>query len=110
MSKRYEDPIDVEAPEGAIEAFWWRGKRYYVRQVLCRWREADGWWESNGDGGAGGLVGTSPVERSQPWARGDAREIWRVDAQPETNGLPPGTYELSHDLRRGTWALLRIWD
>jgi uncharacterized protein DUF6504 len=97
MSKRYADPVDVEAPEGAIEAFWWRGKRYYVRQVLCRWREASGWWESKGD-------------TAQPWARGDAYEIWRVDAQPETNGLPPGTYELSHDLRRGTWSLFRIWD
>ena len=39
-----------------------------------------------------------------------AREIWRVDAQPETNGLPAGTYELSHDLRRGTWSLFRVWD
>jgi hypothetical protein len=97
MSKRYEDPVDVEAPEGAIEAFWWRGKRYYVRQVLCRWREASGWWESDAD-------------TAQPWARGEAREIWRIDAQPETNGLPPGTYELSHDLRRGTWSLFRIWD
>jgi len=98
MSKRYEEPAEVEAPEGAIEAFWWRGKRYYVRQVLCRWREASGWWEpADGD-------------TSQPWARGEACEIWRVDAQPETNGLPAGTYELSHDLRRGTWSLLRIWD
>src|SRR5205809_8061666 len=89
MSKRYEEPGDVEAPEGAIEAFWWRGKRYYVRQVLCRWREASGWWEPTGDGGSGGLKersGSPPVERVQPWARGDAREIWRVDAQPETNG------------------------
>src|SRR5439155_11897432 len=113
MSKRYEEPADVEAPEGAIEAFWWRGKRYYVRQVLCRWREASGWWEPTGDGGSGGLKersGSPPVERVQPWARGDAREIWRVDAQPETNCLPAGTYELSHDLRRGTWSLLRVWD
>jgi len=101
MSKRYEDPVDVEAPEGAIEAFWWRGKRYYVRQVLCRWREASGWWESNSD---------TPQPSAQPWTRGDAREIWRLDAQPETNGLPTGTYELSHDLRRGTWSLFRIWD
>jgi hypothetical protein len=97
MSKRYEEPANVEAPEGTIEAFWWRGRRYSVRQVLCRWREASGWWESTGD-------------TAQPWARGDAREIWRVDAQPEANGSPSGTYELSHDLRRGTWSLFRVWD
>lgn len=97
MSKRYEEPAEVEAPEGTIEVFWWRGRRYRVRQVLCRWREASGWWEATGD-------------TSQPWARGDAREIWRVDAQPEPNGLPAGTYELSHDLRSGTWSLFRVWD
>jgi hypothetical protein len=97
MSKRYEEPIDVEAPDGAVEAFWWRGKRYAVRQVLCRWRESGGWWEGGGD-------------TSQPWLAGDDREIWRVDAQPATNGLPPGTYELSRDLRSGKWTLFRVWD
>ena len=102
MSKRYGEPIDVEAPDGSIEAFWWRGKRYFVRQVLCRWREASGWWEGGENDGA--------AEHAQPWARGEAREFWRVDAQPETNGLPPGTYELAHDLRRGTWSLFRVWD
>lgn len=107
MSKRYEEPADVEAPEGSIEAFWWRGRRYHVRQVLCRWREAGGWWEATGD-------------TAQPWARGDAREIWRVDAQPEGNGngrhpagsklSRTGTYELCHDLRKGSWSLFRVWD
>jgi hypothetical protein len=96
MSKRYEDPIDVEAPEGTLEAFWWRGKRYSVRQVLCRWREAGG-WENGGDS-------------TKPWLAGDAHEIWRIDAQPATNGLAPGTYELSHDLRGGGWTLFRVWD
>jgi uncharacterized protein DUF6504 len=111
MSRRYEEPADVEAPEGTIEAFWWRGKRYYVRQVLCRWRESSGWWEPAGEGSGAQRNGSPPVNgAAQPWARGEAREIWRVDAQPETNGLPPGTYELSHDLRKGTWSLFRVWD
>src|SRR5437762_6354484 len=39
MSKRYEEPIDVETTDVSVDAFWWRGKRYQVRQVLCRWRE-----------------------------------------------------------------------
>lgn len=98
MSKRYADPIDVEAPEGTVEAFWWRGKRYQVRQVLCRWREAGaGWWSSN-DG------------REKPWHAGDAREIIRLDAVPCTNGLAPGTYELARDLRSGAWILFRVLD
>lgn len=97
MSKRYEEPIDVEAPEGSLEAFWWRGRRYSVRQVLCRWRETGGWWQASGG-----------AER--PWLAGDAREIWRIDAQPSVNGMPPGTYELCHDLRGGGWTLFRVWD
>jgi hypothetical protein len=96
MSKRYGDPIDVEAPEGMVEAFWWRGKRYSVGQVLCRWREAGGWWDDDG------------TER--PWQAGDAREIYRVDAQPATNGLAPGIYEIARDLRSGAWTLFRVLD
>ena len=98
MSKRYGEPIDVEAPEGAIEAFWWRGKRYSVREVLCRWREAGGWWQGDGDG----------AER--PWQAGEDREIYRIDATPATNGLAPGVYEIARDLRRGSWTLFRVWD
>lgn len=107
MSKRYEEPAEVEAPEGDLEAFWWRGRRYHVRQVLCRWREAGDWW-------------SSPAETAQPWARGDSHEIWRVDAQPESGHHPAGTklrrrgpagtYELCRDLRKGTWTMARVWD
>ncbi|MGH2830994.1 MAG: DUF6504 family protein, partial [Actinomycetota bacterium] len=70
MSKRYEEPADVEAPDGVVAVFWWRGRRYRVGAVLSRWREAGGWWESAAD-------------TAQPWARGDSKEIWRVDAAPE---------------------------
>jgi hypothetical protein len=97
MSKRYGEPIDVEAPEGSVEAFWWRGKRYQVRQVLGRWREAGGWWEGSG-------------EEDKPWLADDAREIVRLDAVPMTNGLAPGTYEIARDLRNGTWTLFRVMD
>ena len=148
MSKRYDEPADVEeGVDAGIEAFWWRGRRYRVRQILSRWREAGGWWESAAD-------------TAQPWARGESKEILRVDASPDphsvsaetsagatsrvsaetpartgaagvttatalfaarTGGHHPagrrrvrtpvaGTYELSHDLRKGTWTLLRIWD
>lgn len=164
MSKRYDEPADVEVDaEAGIEAFWWRGRRYRVRRVLSRWREAGGWWESAAD-------------TAQPWARGESKEILRVDAFPDPQKGPQGsvsaetprdrvsaetpgagsgrvsaetpggvsggvagvttatalfaarsgghhpagrrrvrapvagTYELSRDLRKGTWTLLRIWD
>ncbi|MFN2613464.1 MAG: DUF6504 family protein [Actinomycetota bacterium] len=94
MSKRYGEPIQVEAPEGTIEAFWWRGKRYTVRQIHARWRETGGWWDAAG-------------ETAQPWAAGDAREIVRIDAG---NGSGAGTYEIARDLRDGVWTLARVWD
>ena len=95
MSKRYGEPIQVEAPEGTIEAFWWRGKRYVVRQVHARWRETGGWWQD--------------TETAQPWAAGDAREIVRLDAGSSgRNGS--GTYEIARDLRDGAWTLARVLD
>jgi uncharacterized protein DUF6504 len=97
MSKRYEEPIDVEAPNGSVETFWWRGKGYRVRHVLCRWREAGGWWASDDDA-------------DRPWLHGDAREIVRIDAIPITSGRAPGTYEIARDLRSGAWTLFRVWD
>ena len=97
MSKRYGEPIEVEAPDGPVEAFRWRGKRYLVRQVLCRWRETGGWW-------------ASPEEGTPPWAAGEALEILRIDTYPTTNGLAAGVYEIARDLRDGRWTLFRVWD
>ena len=97
MSKRYAEPIDVEASDGSVEAFWWRGKRYHVRQVLCRWREAGGWWRASG-------------EQDKPWTADDAREVLRLDAKPMTSGRAAGTYEIARDLRTGAWTLFRILD
>ncbi len=93
MSKRYTDPIDVEAPKGSVEAFWWRGKRYQVRRVLTRWRESGGWWEKGAE--------------EKPWLAGDAREVVRLEAG---NGRAAGTYEIARDLRAGTWTMFRVLD
>jgi hypothetical protein len=97
VTKRYAEPVEVEAPEGPIEAFWWRGKRYQVREVLCRWRESDAWWEASG-------------QRAKPWQASGEHEIVRLEAIPMTNGLAPGVYELSCDLGSGTWRLFRVYD
>jgi hypothetical protein len=95
MSKRYRDPIEVEAPEGGIEAFWWRGKRYQVREVICRWRETGDWWRDT---------------EQRPWAAGESREMYRIDTAPTTNGLAAGVYEIARDLRSGAWTLFRVLD
>lgn len=97
MSKRYEEPIDVETTGGSVEAFSWRGKRYRIRQVLGRWREAGGWWSSDDDA-------------DRPWLSGDAREIIRIDAIPITSGRAHGTYEIACNLRSGAWTLFRVLD
>ena len=97
MSKRYEEPIDVEATDGSVEAFSWRGKRYKVRRVLGRWREAGGWWHADDDA-------------DRPWLSGDAREIVRIDAISVTSGRGSGTYEIARDLRNGSWTLFRVLD
>ena len=97
MSKRYGEPIDVEAADGSVEAFSWRGKRYRVRHVLCRWREAGGWWSASSDA-------------DRPWLAGDAREILRIDAVPMTSSRSSGTYEIARDLRNGSWTLFRVLD
>lgn len=87
----------MEATDGSVEAFWWRGKRYRVRQVLGRWREAGGWWKANEDA-------------DRPWLSGDAREIVRIDAVLTTSRRAPGTYEIARDLRKGSWTLFRVLD
>ena len=96
MSKRYGESIDVEASDGAVEAFTWRGKRYRVSQVVCRWRESGGWWQS--------------TDATKPWLGGEAREVVRLDASPVTNVGAPGIYEIARDLRAGTWTLSRVLD
>lgn len=97
MTKRYAEPVEVEAPEGTIEAFWWRGKRYQVRQVICRWRETGDWWKA---------VGSA----TKPWQATAEHEFVRLDAVPMTGGSAPGTYELTCDLSTGAWLLFRVYD
>ena len=100
MAKRYHETVEVEAPDGQIEAFTWRGRRFAVRQVLGRWRETGEWWDSGSD---------------RPWAGAQTAEILRVDAERSASvgGVvrrDGGTFELRHDLRSGAWSLHRVYD
>src|SRR2546421_8327469 len=62
MTKRYDDPIEVELEEDRSEglrpaAFWWRGRRYAVEGLLKYWREARGGGGPPRGRGPGGLPG-----------------------------------------------------
>ncbi len=88
MTKRYDDPIEVElgGALGAPLAFSWRGRRYSINRLLKYWREAGEAWDA---------------ERSKD------RECFRVEAEG-------GTYDLLLDRLAGRqtppWRLKRIWD
>lgn len=89
MSKRYDEPIEVEIGKGipsSLEAFRWRGRRYGIEQLLKYWREAGEAWD--------------------PEHVRD-HECFRVEAEG-------GTYDLRHDRLAGReqprWRLARVWD
>ena len=115
MTKRYDDPIDVDTGwpradrqdnidpvvDDAPVAFRWRGTRYEVDQRLDSWREAGQWWAAS---------------------EATEREFFRVLARPSgtlssgevdadgflrTNGA---VYDVYRDRIRGVWRLARIWD
>lgn len=86
MSKKYDEPIEVETCDRRPAAFTWRGRRYSVDRLLKRWREAGEGWD--------------------PERRRD-HECFRVEAEG-------GTYELRLDRLAGRkkprWRLSKVWD
>lgn len=91
MSKRYNDPIEVEVEDGndlgqTPSTFSWRGRRYAVTSVLKYWREAGEEWDP---------------ERARD------HECFRVEAEG-------GVYDLRFDRlvapKAQAWRLARVWD
>ena len=99
MTKRYNDPIEVEVENAQVEngqpqltpsAFSWRGRRYAVAVVLKYWREAGEGWDPQ---------------------RARDHECFRVEAEG-------GVYDLRFDRLAGSdkggtaerWRLARVWD
>ena len=88
MTKRYDDPIEVELGGvlGAPLAFKWRGRRYPINRLLKYWREAGEAWDAG---------------------RAKDRECFRVEAAG-------GTYDLRLDRLAGReksrWRIARVWD
>ena len=95
MTKRYDEPIEVElgGPPGALGplAFSWRGRRYAVQHLLKYWREAGEGWDPR---------------------RARDHECFRVEAR---SGDQAGVYDLRYDRRppvepNPQWRLARVWD
>ncbi|MGB9886993.1 MAG: DUF6504 family protein [Moorellales bacterium] len=74
-------PLRVQAEGGVPRAFWWRGRRYAVAEVLERWRDVGRWWE-----------GEAP----------------RVFFRLQTTG--GGLWELYRELGENSWHLYKIYD
>jgi hypothetical protein len=85
VSRRYEDPIEVEVNGTNPTAFSWRGRRYPVQRLLKYWRERGEAWDPQ---------------------RSKDNEFFRVEAEG-------GTYDLVLDRlagRKRRWRLARVWD
>ena len=87
MTKRYDDPIEVELEEDQPEeirllALSWRGRRYAVEDLLKYWREAGEGWDPQ---------------------RARDHECFRVEAEG-------GVYDLRFDRLSRAWRLARVWD
>jgi hypothetical protein len=92
LTKRYDDPIEVELAGTAFQpvAFTWRGRRYSVDRLLKHWRQTAEAWD--------------PERRSD-------LDCYRVEA---LGGVQRGTYDLRLDRLAGRkqpqWRLARVWD
>lgn len=108
MTKRYDEPIVVEAAslpalaeEGVPRIFSWRGKRYTVSEHLSSWKEAGEWWRGDG-------------RRDREFHRILARPAGEPTGDVDPDGFLAapscGVYDVYKDLVRGGWRLARVWD
>ena len=104
MTKRYDEPIEVEAPlvdDGAPTAFSWRGRPYEVDQHLGCWREAGEWW--NGSALRDREYHRLLARPAGSLATGD------VDADGFLRSAG-AVYDVYRDRARGGWRITRVWD
>lgn len=96
MTRRYDEPVDVQSRDEVVSAFIWRDRLYAVRGVLDRWTERRSWWQD-------------PVGAP----RTGERTVWRVQASA---GRCAGTgiYDIGRDTdaaaHEPVWTLLRVQD
>ncbi len=78
-------PITMQSDaRGRPLRFQWQGQQHIVDQICNRWRIDEGWW------------------------RGQRQTAWKEYIKlTTTDGL---LCLLAHDLRAGSWALVRVYD
>ncbi|MDQ1616569.1 MAG: hypothetical protein QOJ60_2508 [Actinomycetota bacterium] len=120
MTRRYDDPVEVNRRDEEPAQFLWRGRHYAVLGVLDRWVETSSWWERPAGPVRGPDVDGSSALATDPAAApsgsvgsfGGEREVWRVEASPgRMHGS--GVYDLCFDWAATTgsgWTLLRTMD
>lgn len=125
MTRLYADPVEVrtraEASGPVPEQFLWRGRLYFVREVLARWTATGAWWRgADPDAGTAGSTATDQggvPETEQQWWRVEASDGRAVAADSGrlaalSGGQPPprGTYDLCFSWASGTWTVRRVLD
>lgn len=113
--RRYDDPVEVRLEARRPDHFLWRGHVWKVRNVVLRWVETGAWWSSPraqavlgaddprlAGAPSGGGAGTDLLEE---------REVWRLEAaRPGGQPRSVGTFELVHEVGRGSWRLVGCSD
>lgn len=92
MGRVYGEPVEVLTREdGRPVRFVWRGRLYVVHSVIGHWVVNREWWRD-------------------PPAPGTPEMLyWGVEAAAG-QGMPPGAYELCHDVSADAWTLRRVVD
>jgi hypothetical protein len=104
VTRRYNDPIEVECAEdqpGMLRplAFFWRGRRYGVVGLLKYWREAGEAWEPQR---------TRDHECFRVEAEGGVYDL-RFDRLAASSGPQPSGPQPSGP-QPVAWRLARVWD
>ena len=82
MSRLHTCPVEVRRRDDEPAQFLWRGRLYVVLDVLARWTESGGWWQSpavsalssgdasgSGDTSGAAPLETAPIPSSPKWAQ-----------------------------------------
>lgn len=102
--RRYDDRVEVRAGAEHPVAFSWRGRSWWVRQVVASWVETGAWWtaaRTQAVGGAGPVVLGADLLSE--------REVWRVEAD-RCRRDSRGVFDLAYDWTDGGWRLVGCLD
>jgi hypothetical protein len=125
VSRRYDEPVEVQRRDDEPAQFLWRDRLYVVQTVLAHWVETGAWWQvgtaapgSSPSGQAGGEPGGAVLGSValapdlDSLALSAERELWRVEAS-RGRLAGSGVFELCFDWAAPAgagWTLVRALD